>query len=295
MNIKLKKELANIVNKSKFLSFLHVVYFLIFRPKRVAIVINPTFRGWGMATTARLPWEAGCGYSVAKNFSRADALLKEHVRGGKFILSQFKEMFPDFDENEFLNELNWRHYMVYWSSTFAVKNTDSQFKRLAECGVCDGLSIFYAINAAKDMDKTYGAYLYDAWGAMREDLLMESEKDFAGDYEYLSMQATQKNLSMFEASTLFFNRGYIPESFNTAQNPESIVWLHIDLNAAKATIAALDFFWGKLENGGVVLFDDYAHPGYEDTRRSIDEWIETKKGTLLHLPTGQAVVIKDKC
>lgn len=294
MNIKLKKKLAGIVSKSKFFGFLHAIYLLVFKPERVAFVKNPTFRGWGMITTAQTPWQEGGGYSISKNFSRTDALLKNHVKNGGFILSQFKKMFPGIDEIEFLNELNWRHYIVYWSSTFAIKNTDSHFKRLAECGVCDGLSIFYAINAAKDLNATYAAYLYDAWDAMRGDLLMESEKDFTGDYEYLNMLATQKNLSLFESNTLYFNKGYIPESFDAAQNPESIVWLHIDLNAAKATIAALDFFWERLENGGVILFDDYAHPGYQDTQISIDEWIGAKKGTLLQLPTGQAIVVKDK-
>lgn len=203
-------------------------------------------------------------------------------------------MFPGIDEIKFLNELNWRHYIVYWSSTYAIKNTDILHKNLAECGVCDGLTIYYAINAAKDLNNTYGAYLYDAWDAMRADMLMESEKDSVGAYSYLDMRATQKNLSMFAEKTLFFNKGYIPQSFEVAQNPENIVWLHIDLNAAVPTIHALDFFWGKLENGGVILFDDYALPGYQDTQIAIEEWIRSKNGTLLHLPTGQAMIVKDK-
>jgi len=77
VNIKLRKKLANIVSKSKFLGFLHAVYLLVFKPKRVAFVKNPAFQGWGMVTTAKTPWEGGGGYSISKNFSRADALLKK--------------------------------------------------------------------------------------------------------------------------------------------------------------------------------------------------------------------------
>jgi O-methyltransferase len=126
-------------------------------------------------------------------------------------------------------------------------------------------------------------------------MLMESEKDFAGEYAYLDMKATQKNLSMFEPNNLFFNKGYIPSSFQAGQNPNNLVWLHIDLNSALPTLHALNFFWGKLEMGGLILFDDYALPGYQDTQKAVEAWIKSKNGTLLHLPTGQAIFIKDKC
>jgi len=290
----LRKKIVNIVNKSKFLSFLHAVYLFIFRPHCITFVKYPAFQGWGLTTITRTPWQNGGGHEITKNFSRIDEKLKSLVKDKQFILSQFPQMFPGVDQIEFLNELNWRHYIVYWSSTYATKNTKSIQKNLAECGVCDGLTIFYAINAVKDLNKSYSAYLYDAWDAMREDLLTDSEKDSAGEYSYLDMQATQKNLSMFDDKSLFFNKGYIPQSFDISENPETIVWLHIDLNAALPTIHAMDFFWEKLENGGVILFDDYALPGYQDTQVAIEKWLESKSGTLLHLPTGQAMIMKDK-
>ena len=40
----------------------------------------------------------------------------------------------------------------------------------------------------------------------------------------------------------------------------------------------LNFFYEKLENNGVILFDDYAHINYEDTRKIIDSFLNDKKG-----------------
>lgn len=286
--------MVNIINKSKPLRFLHGVYLFVFRPQCIKFVKYPSFQGWGMTTTTRTPWMYGGGHGFTKKFSQVDSQIKNLVKNKKFILSQFPRMFPDVDELKFLDELTWRHYIVYWSSTYAIKNTKIAQKNLAECGVCDGLTSFYAISAAIDSNKPYCAYLYDAWDAMKEDLLLESEKDSAGEYAYLDMRSTQKNLNMFDKKSLFFNKGYIPQSFEVAQNPTNIVWLHIDLNASVPTINALDFFWDKLENGGLILFDDYALPGYQDTQTSIEEWFNSKNGTLLHLPTGQAIIVKDK-
>ena len=89
---------------------------------------------------------------------------------------------------------------------------------------------------------------------------------------------------------MIFNEGFIPGSFATATNPEKIMWLHIDLNSSQPTLAALEFFFDRLQKGGVVLFDDYA--GYPDTKRITDTFFKDKPGILLPLPTGQAVFFK---
>ena len=43
---------------------------------------------------------------------------------------------------------------------------------------------------------------------------------------------------------------------------------------------------------GFILFDDYGWRGHEDTRKTIDKFIETTKGTLLPMPIGQAIYFK---
>ncbi len=188
----------------------------------------------------------------------------------------------------------WRHYIVYWSSVYAINNIRSTQNNFVECGVCDGLTVFYALSAAKNMNKSFKAYLYDTWGTMKEDRLLESEKGHAGDYTYLNMESTMNNLGSFKSDDVIFNKGYIPDVFQCVQNPESLIWLHIDLNSAIPTIDALKYFWDKLEVGGVVLFDDYAWPGYQDTQKYVEEWSAEKNGTLFHLPTGQALFIKNR-
>ena len=196
------------------------------------------------------------------------------------------------DALDILDQLTWRHYIVYWSSVYAIHNTKSAEKIFVECGVCDGLSTYYALTAAVNNNKYYRAYLYDSWGAMRGADLLESEKKSAGSYAYLSMDNTKNNLKIFENDAIVFNRGYIPEVFQVAQNPDSLVWLHIDLNSATPTAHALAYFWDKLESGGLILFDDYAHPGYQDTQEVVEKWSADRNGMLFHLPTGQALFIK---
>src|SRR5260370_10387853 len=139
------------------------------------------------------------------------------------------------------------------------------------------------MSAAKNTGMPFHAYLYDAWTSMEQKRLLESERHHAGDYHYLTVDQTKANLTDFSGDTTF-NQGFIPHSFATANNPSDLCWLHIDLNSALATFDALPFLYDKLLSGGVVLFDDYAHRGYEDTKQTVDRFFGEKEVSILQVP-----------
>ena len=278
------------LSKSKRLVSIYHLYLSLRGKGHFVFVTQEYFTGWGMTTGTRTPWANGGGHKITQNFCRADLKLKRLVEDKNFNLSQFSKE----DPLKVLNSLMWRHYIVYWSSIYALNKTKSIENNFVECGVCDGLTAFYALSAAKDLNKTFKAYLYDAWDVMEEDRLLSSEKKTSGDYSYLDVESTIKNLHTFNLDDIKFNKGYIPEVFQSADNPNNLIWLHIDLNSSLPTIDALNLFWDRLEVGGVVLFDDYAWPGHQDTQRSVEKFSANKSSTLLHLPTGQALLIKNK-
>lgn len=260
-----------------------------FLRRLLRVGFTPTFCGWGMTTFTHTPWgEASDHGELEKSYLEAYRKLLDLVGKKTFNLSQFR----DVNAIEMLQALMWRHYMVYWSAACAVRRTSVAVKNLAECGVCDGLTSYFAMSAANDSGQEWGAYLYDAWEGMRNDLLLDREKVNEGEYSYLNVDVTRANLAMF-GNRVRFNKGFIPDSFAVSENPEQIVWLHIDLNSATPTIAALDYFWDRMAAGGVILFDDYSWPGYEDTKNLVLAWFKEKKGILLPLPTGQAMIFKD--
>ena len=257
--------------------------------KASVTTVNPIcFDGWKMATGTRTPWMNGGTNAFSRSFSETDFLLKTLVAEKKIVLTQFNpcNVTPE------LEGLTWRHFIVYWSATYSIQNTKSERKNLAEFGVCDGLTAYYAISAAKKLQVSFEAYLYDAWEEMKSEFLLDSEKSSAGSYSYLNLENTKNNLSYLSVEQLIFNKGYIPEVFGSAQNPDQLVWIHIDLNSAMPTIQALDKFWDLLEVGGLILFDDFAWPGYEDTQNQVEKWMLNKKCNILHLPTGQAIIFK---
>lgn len=243
-----------------------------------------TFAGWGMVTEAVPPWDGGGGDAVSRDFVTVNDDIIGRVKRGDFRLSQFTDV---QDKPRKLRELMWRHYVVFWTVRYAATTTAARVKTLVECGVCDGLTAFFAMQAARTV-APFRAYLYDAWEGMKAEYLLESETAVIGSYSYLSVESTKKNLADFGRDVVFV-KGFIPESFSTGGVPSDVAWLHIDLNASIPTTAALETLFDRILPGGVVLFDDYAWSEFDDTKIAVDRFFRGKPGLLLPMPTGQAL------
>ena len=255
-----------------------------------------TFTGWGMTTTTNPPWTFNNNNEIIK-FEEINNKLIQLIKDEKFILTQFrmkekgknkKKEIEDYLLN--LDALKWRHLIVYYSFLLAKKFTQKEMN-IVECGVCDGLTIFYAINAYTKKNYDLKVYLYDSWQKMERKHLNDQELHHLGDYNYLNVNITKNNLRDY-SENLIFNIGYIPEVLILSNYPRHLSWLHIDLNSSSPTIEALKFFYEKLNSKGIILFDDYGHKSYEPTKYAIDNFFNNLDGQLIAFPTGQAMFIK---
>jgi len=248
--------------------------------------LNIQFQGWGLTSNHAPPWVGMSKNKTYVGFKKSKEILLKKLNNKEFFISQFQKEKDIFNK---VNSLDYRHYIVHYTSLLAFNNTKN--RNIVECGVCDGLTVFFAIQKYKE-DLNYKAYLYDSWSAMKKEYLVsKSEEKMIGSYDYLNIENTKNNLKNYQ-DNLIFNKGYIPESFNTSNNPDKISWLHIDLNSSAPTNKSLEFFYPLIESNGIILFDDYAWKGYEKTREIIEIFFQNKTGEFFHLPTGQAFFIK---
>ena len=241
-----------------------------------------TFSGWGMITTDSSPPWNSTNNIQNNHFLSVNENLIDLVTNKKFVLTQFE--YENTDYKKILNELMWRHYVVFNSINYVVKFTNSKELYLVECGVCDGLTIFFAINSCLKNNVKPKAYLYDSWQELTSD-----KENLKYKYSYLNIERTKENLKIYE-SNLIYNKGFIPKIFNTSNNPEKVHWLHIDLNSTQATLDSLEYFYNRVIKNGIILFDDYG--GFSETREIIDNFFSNKNGHFLNFPTGQGIFYK---
>ncbi len=69
-------------------------------------------------------------------------------------------------------------------------------------------------------------------------------------------------------------------------------FVHLDLNSATPERAALEFFWPRLCDRGLILLDDYAYFGSSLQGDAFDEVARRLGIEILSLPTGQGLILK---
>lgn len=241
------------------------------------------FRGWGMTSAHELPWNDEQDWH---EFKQACIHIKNNFDFGNNSSGI---------QNYNVDDLMWRNWIISFCTRYAKKLVKTDYHNFVECGVGIGVSSFLILNEfLYDGNTNIKLHLYDSWGIMQKESLMDSELEMVGTYSKLDIKTTKKNLSKFLDYTVF-HQGYIPQSLHSKpESPNFVSFLHIDLNSVNATRDALDFFYPKLADYGLILFDDYGWIEFSDTRKAIDLFFKDKPGLIMKLPTGQSIYFHTK-
>ncbi len=74
--------------------------------------------------------------------------------------------------------------------------------------------------------------------------------------------------------------------------PDQFCFVHVDCDLYQSTLESISFFFPRLVKGGVMLFDDYGFLSCPGAKQAVLEYFRDKDQSLLVLPTGQSLVIK---
>ena len=238
---------------------------------------QPTHHGGGMTTRHQVPW-----INDWQEFQAAMVSIRQ---------GEFDPEIYGIDPGETFDRNRWRYWNVAYSIKHAAEHCDATPFNAIECGVAEGATAFIAaaqLGAEPVVNHTL--HLYDAWEGMRDEGLLPSESSLVGRYSSLSESRARDNLKRF-STNLCWHSGFIPESLDNSA-PDTVSWLHIDLNSATATLEVLEFLWPKMPEGAVLLLDDYGWLFWDDTRQIVDRFLRSRPGSLLPLSTGQAMYFR---
>lgn len=161
---------------------------------------------------------------------------------------------------------------------------------VAECGCYEGASAWFI--AAELLDVPL--YLFDSFSGLSK----PSEEDAALSENHFTWQAgdlcsteekVADTLAEFNNVTLY--KGWIPERFNEVDG-QSFRLVHIDVDLYQPTKDSIAFFYPRMSTGGVMIFDDYGMTSCPGAYQAVEEYMQCRKEYVLHLPTGQGVVMK---
>jgi O-methyltransferase len=164
---------------------------------------------------------------------------------------------------------------------------------IAECGVYRGESSFLMLKANENTDKRL--YGFDSFeGLSKPDRNDKVNNDYTFKWKEndlsISKDIAFNNLNKFENRFELY-KGWIPSRFNQVEkNRFSIV--HIDVDLFQPTLDSIEFFWKRLNIGGVIICDDYGFETCPGARKAMDEFFTKRDMSVIHLTTGQGLVFK---
>jgi O-methyltransferase len=161
----------------------------------------------------------------------------------------------------------------------------------AELGVHKGETA----RAIHHMDQERTFYLFDTFeGFKSEDLALENQTDerfTEGMFADTSVEMVARYIDGND--NLHYKSGLFPE---TAAGLEAttFAFVHIDADLYSPTIAALKFFYPRLNKGGVMIIHDYNH-NWEGIPKAINEFLVTIPESLIELADwqGSVMIIKN--
>ena len=188
----------------------------------------------------------------------------------------------------------WRAHVIAWAGENA-KKLGGDF---VECGVHTGGTAMMVYDYTRINKSKIKFYLVDTFTGLVKNLISKEElkewnknkknpvDHYVEDVEKITRQKFKnyKNVKII--------KGEIPKVLKKIKT-KKISYLHIDLNCAFPEIKALEFFWGKIQKGGIIISDDYGWENHIVQKKAWDKFAKSKGTSVLSLPTGQGIIVKN--
>lgn len=101
---------------------------------------------------------------------------------------------------------------------------------------------------------------------------MDFEWHKEGDFALSDDEFNQMRLRFqYEMPNVTLLKGFSPGVFGLIADL-TFAFVHIDVDMYSSVSEAIDFFYPRLVNGGMLLFDDYGFDTTPGAKKAIDEW-----------------------
>lgn len=166
---------------------------------------------------------------------------------------------------------------------------------IAECGVRNGRSALFMLTA---LEVERRLFLFDSFEGLSDPLPDKDGLDTVIDpksrnrlFHNDDLQGLLDRLEPF-GDRVEVLRGWIPERFPEVADRRFCL-VHLDVDLYRPTLDGLEFFYDRLEPGGILVCDDYGTGFYPGARQAMDEFFGARREKPVELPQGQAFVVKE--
>jgi O-methyltransferase len=154
---------------------------------------------------------------------------------------------------------------------------------VAECGVFRGGSLVPMAIHLRQKRSSKTIFGFDSFEGFSESIKIDLElgggesdpEKKVGGLSDTSLELVQSKLARFHLSNALLAKGYFKESLPKYQD-HRFSFVHLDCDMYTAYKECLEFFYPRLNSGGVLLFDEYNDPYWPGCNVAVDEFLRDK-------------------
>lgn len=138
---------------------------------------------------------------------------------------------------------------------------------VAEVGVYKGGSLLHLCKLFPDRD----VIGFDTFEGLPEEKWDESEPHKPGDFSDTCLYDVDQFLRDSEVSNFILRPGLFPLTADIVRESK-FVFVHIDTDFYQSVKESLLWFWPRMVDGGIMVFDDYKWPNCPGVEKALNEF-----------------------
>jgi O-methyltransferase len=158
----------------------------------------------------------------------------------------------------------------------------------AECGVFRGLGSCLILEANRKSAVRRSHHIFDSFEGLSAPSELDGTHWQKSDLS-VDLESVKTNLSDY--SDVVFHKGWIPAGFIEVSGVR-FAFVHIDVDLYEPTLESIKFFYERLNDGGVLICDDYGFDSCPGATKAIDDYLTGKVEKMIYLSGGGGFLIK---
>lgn len=130
-------------------------------------------------------------------------------------------------------------------------------------------------------------YLFDTFAGLpttnEKDESSMSKNQYSAPYDLVS-----KYLQNYPR--VFLHRGFFPRETSDFVKDKKFAFVHLDVDLYQSTLEGLEFFYPRMNKGGIILSHDYS--SLKGVNLAFNEFFADKVEPIIELSTSQCLVVK---
>lgn len=162
---------------------------------------------------------------------------------------------------------------------------------IIEIGVWRGGTGTLIASRLMNLDSTRRMYLCDTFSGIvkagRSDNLYSG-----GEHKDTTVEMVESLSEKLRLANVQVLKGVFPEETGKVVENRTFCFCHIDVDVHDSARSVFDWVWTRLENGGIVVFDDYGSPFCKGITKFVNDILLKDQCIVFHNLNGHAVLIK---